>query len=692
MLAEESERGGSPAILGLLGELLRVPRGMEAAIEAALAEFITAVVVPEGKDAALALQLLYERAAGRATIIPLERLRPAHALNLASEKGVVGVAARFVKCDPRYRDVVDTLLGRFIIVEDVETGQSILRRGLGTVVTVDGIVMRPNGTLTGGRASSDGGHFSLDRELAEIPTRIEQALAEQEQREAELAAALQNVEAWRAHAADLGVEAEQARRAVARAREALLAEKAALAPVRGDLRYLQHQVFTAAERVRVLQQEITALRARQSALKERVREAEHAAASARQAAQRAAERREALLRAVADARGVVAALEREQQAITAMHAQRRAALARLEERMSARVREADARRAEIAQAELDLNRLRAEIAAARERQQQLAGELVPLRERVRSLACEVEELEPLAVARRRALADLERACLSAEADLHRRAQERERLREEIIAEGIVLERVEREPSGGSGVRTPAGVAVTEGEVVQAQAVAVADPETLQERIRSLRARIRSLGPINAQAEADYRESKERHDFLVAQVADLQAAEQGLKEALDELRRLVRERFREAFGRVGADFQEYFKTFFGGGTARLVLTEPEDYGQSGVDIIARPPGKRLQSLSLLSGGERSMTAVALLFALLQFNPAPFCVLDEVDAALDESNVGRFGEALKGLAEKTQFIVITHNRLTVEVADTIYGVSMGQDSASSVLSLRLADVPV
>jgi chromosome segregation protein len=234
------------------------------------------------------------------------------------------------------------------------------------------------------------------------------------------------------------------------------------------------------------------------------------------------------------------------------------------------------------------------------------------------------------------------------------------------------------------------VAVGGDAAVLARA-AVADPAVLQERIRSLRARIRNLGPINAQAETDYHESRERHDFLTAQVADLQAAENGLKEALDELRRLVRERFREAFQRVGADFQEYFKTFFGGGTARLVLTEPEDYGESGVDIIARPPGKRLQSLSLLSGGERSMTAVALLFALLQSNPAPFCVLDEVDAALDESNVGRFGDALKGLAEKTQFIVITHNRLTIQAADTIYGVSMGEDSASSVLSLRLADVP-
>ncbi|MER3421742.1 MAG: hypothetical protein C4290_14975, partial [Chloroflexota bacterium] len=278
----------------------------------------------------------------------------------------------------------------------------------------------------------------------------------------------------------------------------------------------------------------------------------------------------------------------------------------------------------------------------------------------------------------------------------------ERLREEITAEGLAWDALP-EGTTGDGHRQPTSVggrriAVETGtahtalpEGVAPTSWVVADPAALAERVHALRARIRALGPVNAQAQADYAESKERHDFLVEQLRDLRAAEESLKQILDELRGQVRERFRATFQRVGADFQAYFKAFFGGGNARLVLTEPEDYGESGVDIIARPPGKRLQSLSLLSGGERAMTAVALLFALLDANPAPFCVLDEVDAALDEANVGRFGEALKRLAERTQFIVITHNRLTIQAADTIYGVSMGRDGASGVLSLRLGDVP-
>jgi chromosome segregation protein len=217
------------------------------------------------------------------------------------------------------------------------------------------------------------------------------------------------------------------------------------------------------------------------------------------------------------------------------------------------------------------------------------------------------------------------------------------------------------------------------------------PEQLGTRVRALRTEIRALGPVNAQAEADYEEASERHSFLTAQTADLEQAEREMQSALEELRRVVRDRFRETFQRVNADFQRYFKLFFGGGTARLALTEPEDYGESGVDVLAQPPGKRQQHLALLSGGERSMAAVALLFALLETNPAPFCVLDEVDAALDEANVARFSEALGGLGGRTQFILISHNRATVQAAQAIYGVTMGGDGVSTVLSLRLEDVP-
>ena len=213
------------------------------------------------------------------------------------------------------------------------------------------------------------------------------------------------------------------------------------------------------------------------------------------------------------------------------------------------------------------------------------------------------------------------------------------------------------------------------------------PEGLEEEIQRLKARLRRLGAVNPNAPAEYAEAQERHRFLTEQSADLETASAQLRQVVAELDGLMEAAFRETFDAVAVRFSEMFTTLFNGGTARLELTEPGDLLNTGVDIVARPPGKRAQRLALLSGGERALTATALLFALLHVHPTPFCVLDEVDAMLDEANVGRFRVLLEELAQRTQFVVITHNRVTIEAADTIYGVSMGADGVSQVMSLKL-----
>ncbi len=225
-------------------------------------------------------------------------------------------------------------------------------------------------------------------------------------------------------------------------------------------------------------------------------------------------------------------------------------------------------------------------------------------------------------------------------------------------------------------------------------------ETLEARIQALKIRIQRLGVVNPLALEEYEQESERHAFLTNQSADLRQAEAALRELIVELDSAMQMRFEATFRAVAAEFEHSFTRLFGGGQAQLLLTRPNgnsngDGGHEtveglGVEIVARPPGKRQQTLSLLSGGERTLTASALLFAILKVNPSPFCVLDEVDAALDEANVGRFREALADLSEQTQFLLVTHNRGTIEAADTIYGVSMGEDSASRVLSLRLEEL--
>jgi chromosome segregation protein len=213
---------------------------------------------------------------------------------------------------------------------------------------------------------------------------------------------------------------------------------------------------------------------------------------------------------------------------------------------------------------------------------------------------------------------------------------------------------------------------------------------IEENLKEQRTALRRLGAINPEAQAEYHEIRDRFQFLNDQIDDLRKAEADIRVVINELDDLMQREFQQTFVDVADEFTQIFTRLFGGGSARLVLTNPDDLSLSGIDIEARLPGRREQGLSLLSGGERSLAATSLVFALLKVSPTPFCVLDEVDAMLDESNTGRFRDLLNELSRNTQFVVITHNRNTVQVADVIYGVTMGRDSSSQVISLKMKDV--
>jgi chromosome segregation protein len=210
---------------------------------------------------------------------------------------------------------------------------------------------------------------------------------------------------------------------------------------------------------------------------------------------------------------------------------------------------------------------------------------------------------------------------------------------------------------------------------------------MEEEVLETRARLRRLSNVNPEAPKEYEEAAGRHDFLLTESADLEAAAADLRRVIHELDKQMEEALRRTFAEVSKEFVHHFQLLFRGGTAQISLTDPDDIINTGIEIIARPPGKRPQSLELLSGGERSLTACALIFAILRVSPTPFCILDEVDAALDEANVDRFRTVLEGLVDRTQFIIITHNRRTLEASNTIYGITMGDDGVSRVISLRL-----
>ncbi|HXU22784.1 MAG TPA: hypothetical protein VN697_02020, partial [Tepidiformaceae bacterium] len=677
-----------PGVVGLLARQFKVPVGMELAINAALEQRLHAVVVETEATAIEAITILQRRQQGRAQFLPLESVRHVYPLNLQKEKGVIGVAAKLVRCDNRFRPLIDTLLGRVIVVEDVQTGLRMIRRALGSVVTLDGIYIEPTGVMAGGTSGADEGAFTRQRELDELPERIDELRTRTDISADRLATARANIEhlAGRAHDAEAAYDA--LRHAVERARFELERERDKLHRLRRDIDGVRSKkadiIREQDQRARQIAQ--AKLAAEQLELRSNERRAEMA--EMEDVLRAATERRDAALKLVSEASARQAIIEGERRTLIALREQHEKSIERMANQIAAK--RLQARNLELDASVIDerLARLGDELDAVRADQSRYAEDAAPDRDELHRLEAHERTVQEEYSQGQADLLQIDRHRLDLEGEVARTTEHIEHLRVEMEREGLAPDRTGRIVSLDEAMQMES---MFEAAAPAVQGGAAMDVEATRSRIEELRRQIRRLGAINEEAPGDYREFKDRHDFLTTQMHDLTVAEEQLRDAIAVLNVEIRTRFTATFETVNSAFGKYFTSFFGGGSASLALTDPENVAESGIEIEAQPAGKRIKSLSLLSGGERSLTAVALLFALLAANPAPFCVLDEVDAALDEANVGRFASALAKLAERTQFLVVTHNRRSIEVADAIYGVSMGSDGVSKVLSLRITDLP-
>jgi chromosome segregation protein len=357
------------------------------------------------------------------------------------------------------------------------------------------------------------------------------------------------------------------------------------------------------------------------------------------------------------------------------------------ERLTARQSELTRRQGEI---DSSLVGLEAEEKNLHERQAGLHGQIEEMMVHIEPAEKDLEtaeqqeaRLQESEVTAQRALANTERLFGQLQLDQTRRQEALDNLRQKITDDfGLVMFEYAADVSGP--VPLP-----LDGMVEQLPIVTELTPE-LEEQLTQQRAQLRRMGAINPDAKKEFDSETERYSFMKTQVEDLRKAQADLKQVVAELDELTKQAFSKTFDAVDKQFRETFVRLFGGGSARLALTDPENLVDTGIEIEARLPGRREQGLASLSGGERSLTAIALVFALLKVSPTPVCVMDEVDAMLDEANVGRFRDLLVDLSKDTQFIIITHNRNTVQAADVIYGITMGRDSASQMISLRLDQV--
>jgi len=677
----EERKEAVEGLLGLVRDMVRVPPGLERAIEAALAENVQALVFENLASALAAIEVLESREAGRALLYPLDTLRAIPPVNLMRERGVIGVASRLVRCENRFRPLVDTLLGRTIVVEDFPLAQQVLRRGMGSVVTLDGILLRPGGAISGGVARASSEVFTRQRELDELPAEIASIEARGAEIEARLNRERESMAGASAALTKVEPRLESLREELAARQSALVESRGRLVLLRAEARQLWAELRRGGVAHGDSRQRRDELRAERDRALGEAKAASEALERERTAAGALVTRRNKAIDAVSEAAAAHADLEGESRSLARQTEALQSQLTRVDAQVKSREDTGraldseteglragiESRSAELKQVQEDLALLKAEMEPAEGEFQHLKGREKSLREQLTSA--------------RSNLLEAERAYMEAEAALKLRTDEIARLQEAMAAEGFRTD--------GASVVAMADAPAAARNLRPIRGGAPVDAAEMREKIAELRRQIRALGPVNEQAREDYDESKERYDFLKGQVDDLTGSEKTLLDAIEELETSIRERLKATFALVDSGFQRYFEQFFSGGKARLQMTHPDDVTNSGLEIIAQPPGKKVNTIAMLSGGERALTAVALLLALLEAHPSPICVLDEVDAALDEANVGRFVEAVRELAQKTQFIIITHNPRTIEAADVIYGVSMGHDNTSKVLSLRLGD---
>ena len=662
-------------ILGTVAELVVVPEFLEVAIEVALGNRLQDVVVVAWANAEAGIAHLKHSGTGRATFQPLDSLAKGRAGTLATKveglPGVLGVAAELVSAPADIAPVVASLLAQTLVSDDLVTARAALGHlppGW-RVVTVSGELAHANGAVTGGSVTPDTGALGRERELRELP----EAIAAIERDFAEARDRLEN--------------ADRAVRALLDTRRHIEDERAALCAAAHERRQQRKRLTDwLAElcgeqgRSRQRWEELDAQREQVTGCQEELDRESRRLEIARQQAARVRDESTAEL-------SVLMAATSDLERAAAEEGRR---LAGLEERLRGeRRREAGFKSQERALAE-ELT-LRAERGAALDREREaLTAEHARLSSEVSAsiaaLATASDEREPL---RMEAMGAEIAAGRLAESLTAARAAVVERERERDHA-GFALERSKQELDIlRDRISDDLDLANPDEVLSWSSSVTTTSPADREAQIARLRERLRRVGYVGEDAVADYERENAHQAYLREQLADVKGAAAALRELLADLRRTMRERFDETFAMVAAAFAQSFATLFGGGTAQLVLTTGDNGAEPGIDIIAQPPGKRLQSLALLSGGERALTAAALLFAILKVNPVPFCLLDEVDAALDEANVVRFRERLRELAAQSQIIVVTHNRGTIEIADTLYGVSMGADGVSQVLSLRLSE---
>ncbi|MBM7711880.1 chromosome segregation protein SMC [Enterococcus xiangfangensis] len=663
-------------IVGAVAELIQVPQEYTLAIETALGAAAQHIIVENEKNAQQGITFLKQQRSGRGTFLPLTTIKPrslgAHQYQAIKDAdGFLGLASELVSFSETVAPVMQNLLGAIVIARDLTSANQLARqlRYQVRVVSLEGDVMNAGGSMTGGatKQGNRGNLFNQGHELAEWTKRheaINQALQVKEQTvrrlQKKVAEQTEAIEVLRTQGEQTRLAYQEAQSSEERVNTELTRLQKEQALFSYEVKELESFLTDYQDQKEILEIQQVELKVQQDKINQEIRQ----------------------LNEESDQ------LEEKRTSINTQLSRLRADHAVLDER---------------------LMYLERQTLSFEEQINELDGQITSLENQLLALSSDSTGHEETEESLNQRLIELSTAREQLQEQLTTWKTTRQTWQQQIDQADQALTQVNREQKQLLARQSQADVQKNRYELkldnaltylqeeysltfegAKAQADLEIDQQKVQAEVDRLKSAIEDLGPVNLNAIEQYQQVEERYDFLTTQRDDLLSAKEQLFETMGEMDDEVKARFYKTFQAIREKFNLVFPNMFGGGRAELVLTDPDDLLNTGIEIEAQPPGKKLQNLSLLSGGERALTAIALLFSIIQVRPVPFCVLDEVEAALDEANVTRFGRYLSSFQNDTQFIVVTHRKGTMEAADVLYGVTMQESGVSKMISVRLEEV--
>ena len=665
-------KGQEPGLLGVVADLIKVEKDYEIAVETALGGNIQNIVTSDEETAKRMIRFLKQNRFGRATFLPLTSMKARGGIQrpeALKEKGVIGVADTLVKSDPAYRELVGYLLGRTLVVDNIDTGTAIARKYQQSlrIVTLEGELINPGGSMTGGAFKNSSNLLSRRREIEEFEKTVRQLKKEMDEFEAESdrlrqvrAGYYEKVEEIKEKLQKAYVVQNTAKMNADQAGARVKASRDLVEDIQKEAQDLDRQITDIVDNQESINVELDTSQELEVQLTAKIEEEqavldqEHEVETEKQ-------------KVAEEMHLVCAGLEQKYDFVLEN-------VTRIQDEM-------EKFQEELKELEENKGGTSREIQEKEEKIQDLRQTIENSGELFQEIQAEIEKYKN----QREELTRKHRSFLQKREELsgHMAELDKEVFRLENQKESY------EEASQKQYDYMWEEYELTYNRALELRDGNLTDLAKMKRRIQELKNEIRGLGNVNVNAIEDYKNLYDRYDFLKKQHDDLVEAEATLVQIIEELDAAMRKQFQEQFARISQEFDQVFKELFGGGKGTLELMEDEDILEAGIRIIAQPPGKKLQNMMQLSGGEKALTAIALLFAIQNLKPSPFCLLDEIEAALDDNNVVRFAKYLHKLTKNTQFIVITHRRGTMTAADRLYGITMQEKGVSTLVSVSLLE---